>query len=732
MSRTTDMILELSRANIAPDSNLFIKYGNGSLNVNLALLLPCSDSDFKRLTAFIDKIDDYTDSEAAVGFIWRYVVAMNTELNRIKETYPAGDTKSRAECQKLINRFEKYMQVLTDKYSYMLPEAEAEKTPEKRQRAKSADIYTLSVNTRAAYAEPEIKVYSGKIITAVDGVQYGIYKADKGLYKIIDIYTGLSVGASAHSVAECKEVLTAELCARVAECRTKDNYKIYLSNFTEAMTAAGYADYIIPYSAADPEPAPAPAAEQDNTPAEAEQAEQAEQAEPYNIDYDALLRRFGERYAQLYDMNGAEYDWQTYRDALHIFDNGMNPRDKATLRKFVELRHDYVSSDREAVAFMLALVDVLNAPETPETAPEPDNTYLPAETETAPETAPETAENAPEDPIIEFNPELLEIARYFFYAVYSDTLSADGVQYIGSECGTRGNRLRIYISGSEYEKPETVHSNAELYSFMIENILNAEDYSYLSGIGQHYYEMLAAYTPEPPAPEPTTGAGTPAGIAGTPADTTGGTPAGMQAETTGGTAGTPETTAAGIAPARYITALSLSMADYIHIYGAGAYLRHITRQNAPRHITAALYPDPVIIAGIPPALYNMPRRNKTASALLYSTPAYMRHRRHAARINAIYRAPPALKRLRQRIRGMIDSEKPPARYYRISARRQNNQIYISWRRSIIRQNMRGYIDNMAPECRTPERQQAIKRARTRQNGAGYIRQCRSTRTAARQ
>ena len=686
MSRTTDIILELSRANIAPDSNFSIKYSNGALNVNLSLLLPCSDSDFKRLTAFIDKIDIYSDTEAAVGFIWRYVFAMNTELNRIKETYPAGDTKSRAECQKLINRFDKYMQVLTDKYSYMLPEAEAEKTPEKRQRAKSADIYTLSVNTRSAYAEPEIKVYSGKIITAVDGVQYGIYKADKGLYKIIDIYTGLSVGASAHSVAECKEVLTAELCARVAECRTKDNYKIYLSNFAEAMTAAGYADYIIPYTAADPEPAPAPAAEQDKTPAEAEHAEQAEQAEPYNIDYDALAERFGYRYEWLYNMGDAEYNLPARRDALNIFDNGMDPRDKATLRKFVELRRDCVSSDREAAAFIMALIDVLNAPETPETAPEPDNTYMPAETETAPETAPETpetAENAPEEPVIEFNPKLLEIARYFFYAVYSDTLSADGVQYIGSECGTRGNRLRIYISGSECETPETVHSNAELYSFMIENILNAEDYSYLSGIGQHYYEMLAAYTPEPPAPEPTTGAGTPAG---------------MQAETTGGTAGTPETataaTAAGIAPAHYITALSLSMADYIHIYRAGADMSHRTRQNAPRHITAALYPDPVIIAGIPPALYNLPRRNKTASALLYNTPVYMRHRRHAARIDTIGRAPPALKRTpaadpRQELTTGAASSKTPARYI-------------------------------------------LKRARTRQNGAGHIRQCRSTRATARQ
>ena len=302
-------------------------------------------------------------------------------------------------------------------------------------------------------------------------------------------------------------------------------------------------------------------------------------------------------------------------------------------------------------------------------APEPDNTYLPAETETAPET-PETAENAPEEPIIEFNPELLEIARYFFYAVYSDTLSADGVQYSGSECGTRGNRLRIYISGSEYETPETVHSNTELYSFMIENILNAEDYSYLSGIGQHYYELLEAYTPEPPAPEPTTGAGAPAG---------------MQAETTGGTAGTPETTtaatAAGIAPAHYITAFSLSMADYIHIYRAGADMSHRTRQNAPRYITAALYPDPVIIAGIPPALYNLPRRNKTASALLYSTPAFMRHRRHAARIDTIGRAPPALKRTpaadpRQELTTGSASRKTPARYILKRARtRQNGMIY---------------------------------------------------------
>lgn len=671
MSRTTDLFLEMARSNITPDSNLFIKYGNGSLSVNLALLLPCSDSDFKRLTAFIDKIDDYTEAENAVLFIWRYVSAMQAELSRIKETYPDGDTKNRAECQKIINKFEKYMQIINGKYAYMLPEAETEKTPEKRQRAKSADIYVLGRN--AERSEFEIKVYPGKIVTAPDGVQYGIYKYYKGDYKIIDLYTGVSLGQSGHSAAECKEALTAELCARVAECRTKDNYKIYLSNFAEAMTAAGYADFIIPYSAADPEPAPVPAAEQDNTP------EDVENAEPYNIDYDALAERFDYRYTWLYNMGNAEYNLLARRDALNIFDHGMNPRDKATLRKFVELRHDCVSSDREAAAFIMALIDVLNAPETPETAPEPDNTYLPAETETAPETAPETpetAENAPEEPVIEFNPELLEIARYFFYSVYIDALSADGVQYIGSECGTRCNRLRIYISGSEYETPKTVHSNAELYNFMIASIINAEDYDYLSGIGKHYFEMLAAYTPEPPAPEPTTGAGTPAGIAGTPADTTGGAPAGMQAETTGGTTGTPETTVAGIAPARYITALSLSMADYIHICGAGAYLRHITRQNAPRHITAALYPDPVIIAGIPPALYNLPRRNKTASALLYSTPAFMRHRRHAARNKAINRAPPALKRLRQRIRGMIDSEKPPARYYRISARRQNNQIYI--------------------------------------------------------
>ena len=539
MSRTTDIILELSRSNITPDSSFSIKYSNGALNVNLALLLPCSESDFKRLTAFIDKIDVYSDLENAVCFIWRYVYAMNAELNRIKETYPAGDTKSRAECQKLINKYEKYMQILNNQYSYMLPEAETEKTPEKRQRAKSADIYTMQADTRSGNA-PYIKMYSGKIITAPDGVHYGVYKADKGYYKIIDLYTGLSIGASGHSVAECKEILTAEWCANITALRAGGKYRKYLSDFAAAMTAAGYADNIIQYTAMDPEPAPAPAAEQDNTPAE------AEQAEPYNINYDALAERFGYRYSWLYSMGNAEYNLPARRDALNIFDNGMNPRDKATLRKFVELRHDCVSSDREAAAFIMALIDVLNAPETPETAPEPDNTYLQAETETAPETAPETpetAENTPEDPI-EFDHELLEISRYFFYAVYNDTLSADGVQYSGSECGTRGNRLRIYISGSEYETPEIIHSNTELYNFMVTNILNAEDYDYLSGIGKHYFEMLAAYTPEPPAPEnapePTIGAGTPAGIAGTPADTTGGAP------------GTPETTAAGIAPARYI------------------------------------------------------------------------------------------------------------------------------------------------------------------------------------
>ena len=105
MSRTTENALQLVRFNVTPegsDNNIFrIKYSNGSLTIDLQQLLPCSDADFKRLTAFIDKIDLYADQERAVNFVYAYISGMYSELCRIKETYSEHDTKSPRECCEL-------------------------------------------------------------------------------------------------------------------------------------------------------------------------------------------------------------------------------------------------------------------------------------------------------------------------------------------------------------------------------------------------------------------------------------------------------------------------------------------------------------------------------------------------------------------------------------------------------------------------------------------------------
>lgn len=71
-----------------------------------------------------------------------------------------------------------------------------------------------------------------------------------------------------------------------------------------------------------------------------------------------------------------------------------------------------------------------------------------------------------DEPVVQFDPELLKEARQMFYKVYVDNLSDDGTQYVGSETATKGVRMRVFVTDWDYETEEVFRSNEELEAFI--------------------------------------------------------------------------------------------------------------------------------------------------------------------------------------------------------------------------------------------------------------------------
>lgn len=63
-------------------------------------------------------------------------------------------------------------------------------------------------------------------------------------------------------------------------------------------------------------------------------------------------KEFNENYEFLYNSN--DYVAGS-REALEYFDNSMTSEEKEILKQFVLYRGDFISSDREAIAFMFTL-----------------------------------------------------------------------------------------------------------------------------------------------------------------------------------------------------------------------------------------------------------------------------------------------------------------------------------------------------------------------------------------
>lgn len=80
----------------------------------------------------------------------------------------------------------------------------------------------------------------------------------------------------------------------------------------------------------------------------------------YDIHIDDFLLKFKEMYAYLYECHDAVDDFQK---AVTIFDTAFRKRRPLFVGEFCKYRGDYISSDREAAAFVFALNEILSKDE---------------------------------------------------------------------------------------------------------------------------------------------------------------------------------------------------------------------------------------------------------------------------------------------------------------------------------------------------------------------------------
>lgn len=79
-----------------------------------------------------------------------------------------------------------------------------------------------------------------------------------------------------------------------------------------------------------------------------------------NINFKKILKKFGENYDFIYDAQVEGKEVAGYHDALNYFDDMMDNNTFFVdfIRKLVDIRGDFFSSDREIVALMFALEDL--------------------------------------------------------------------------------------------------------------------------------------------------------------------------------------------------------------------------------------------------------------------------------------------------------------------------------------------------------------------------------------
>jgi hypothetical protein len=341
-----------------------IKYDRGSFNGNMPQLFPLAAGDMKRIFSILDRVPDYNDALTAAETIRTFCADMIRIYNDLNKTYSTPDGKTF--CAAQVKRYADNINAVADRYG--LDRVDVEKAP----RMKATPVFVLENDGTGA---PRAACYDGKKFEKAGRTWY-VYGKKCGrrtTYHIIDPGSGRSV-ATVSKASAAAGALTEQLLRDLEKVFSSEKYAAWTADFKNLLRRSEYA-YMINDAGQAPQKATtatetAPAQSSAETATEApETATTATETPAAGLDYDpdavdvsAVLDRFNYRYNWLYNMRGAEFELDAFRDAVRIFDNDMTDADRAVLAGFNALRNDFIMSDREAAAFVMALTDVLNAP----------------------------------------------------------------------------------------------------------------------------------------------------------------------------------------------------------------------------------------------------------------------------------------------------------------------------------------------------------------------------------
>lgn len=360
------------------DSNpncMNLKWNNGRMDINISNFLPCTVKDWNM---FIDIIDKTEHARQHVDFLAAVLLeTVNIIEKSIENSY---DASAKAKRVAALNKWQRLYNALAKRFNLAKKENNAEQV-----KYKKAVVY------------PFVKWDDGKGARPVDGYafeKYGfslyVYKHPlKGGYHVIVPCFGLSA-CNGSSKAKAVAAFTPELAETVKRIFTENKTADARKNYADYLAAADLADllndpfYDIPVfdnsekettQEATKEEKTTEKPEAATTEKEPEKAEKENNITPDNITaWDIIsektsrqaqkiflpycdMKKLNAAFSRYYDIcYNMEIPMEKQRCYTDVFDDSMNGGDLVIA--FSKFRNDYITSDRESAAFVLALGEI--------------------------------------------------------------------------------------------------------------------------------------------------------------------------------------------------------------------------------------------------------------------------------------------------------------------------------------------------------------------------------------
>lgn len=304
--------------------NIDFSSARGKIKINLENALEAwTISEFKKFNkTLINSQDAYQAAGTIHDFLKVYIDELTKQKDQLIESFYVDDKKK---INDYINKLVKYNEVLVD--SFGVDPITAKTAPV----YKKCTVYACITDENR---QQSIKEFSGLEFT-YDGYIFQVYKVEKSRHKyIICPSMGLACGSYYTNIRTAHEYINAALAALKDE-KKQDEFKTRENEFIELMQAN---NIDIP-DACRPlfdTAAPAPEADLEN-----------------DISVQDFGKYFGRVYARLYENDCAGID-SDYKSEAALFDELIKDL-KPILTVFNTYRMDYISSDREAAAFIIAL-----------------------------------------------------------------------------------------------------------------------------------------------------------------------------------------------------------------------------------------------------------------------------------------------------------------------------------------------------------------------------------------